>query len=180
MKATSDTTIKLLSYNIHKGFSMGNRQYTLDLIKKGIQESGAELLCLQEVCGPNLHSAKERLHPLHTQFEFLADGIWPHFAYGKNAVYKKGDHGNAILSKYPIVKYFNLDLSTNRFESRGLLHVTLEVTDLVHLHVLTAHLDWLESGRLKQVQKLMIIFRAKFPKTNPYFWRAILTIGENV
>jgi endonuclease/exonuclease/phosphatase family metal-dependent hydrolase len=41
-------TIKLLSYNIHKGFSLTNSQYTLELIKKGIQESAAELLCWQE------------------------------------------------------------------------------------------------------------------------------------
>lgn len=150
----SDFNIKILSYNIHKGFGLGKRKYTLDLIKKGILESGAELLCLQEVCGTNINSAKEKIHPLQTQFEYLADGVWPHFAYGKNAVYKKGDHGNAILSKYPIVAHSNLDLSTNPFESRGLLHATIELPDKSHIEVLSAHLDLLEAGRVKQTQKI--------------------------
>ncbi len=40
---------------------------------------------------------------LDSQFAFLADEIWPHFAYGKNAIYSAGHHGNAILSKHPIL-----------------------------------------------------------------------------
>lgn len=142
--------MKILSYNIHKGFNLSNTQYTLSLIRQGIQDSGADILCLQEVCGHNGHSFKSSIHPLQTQFEFLADGVWPHFAYGMNAVYKEGHHGNAILSKYPIKAFHNLDLSTNRFEKRGLLHATLEVPGAGACHIMTAHLDLFGSNRHKQ------------------------------
>ncbi len=140
----------LLSYNIHKGFNLTKTQYTLDLIKKSIQESGADILCLQEVCGPNHHPVKEQLHPIHTQFEFLADGVWPHYAYGKNAVYVQGHHGNAILSKFPIESFHNLDISTNALEKRGLLHAKITWPQVGSLHVMTAHLNLLHSGRMKQ------------------------------
>lgn len=163
LKAGGDiklNTIKLLSYNIHKGFSLTNTQYTLDLIKKGIQDSGAELLCLQEVCGHNDHAHKDKVHPRSSQFEFLADGAWSHYAYGKNSVYKKGHHGNVILSKYPIVAHHNLDISNNRLERRGLLHAKVQLENNNFLHVMTAHLDLFENGRQKQKEKIVDYIKA--------------------
>ena len=44
-------------------------------------------------------------------YEFLADTIWSQYAYGRNAVYDNGDHGNALLSKFPITHYENHDIS---------------------------------------------------------------------
>lgn len=37
--------------------------------------------------------------------------MWPQFAYGRNAVYPEGHHGNAVLSKHPILAHRNLDVS---------------------------------------------------------------------
>ena len=45
-----------------------------------------------------------------TQFEFLADSIWSHYAYGKNAIYQHGHHGNAILSELPFAISNNVDV----------------------------------------------------------------------
>lgn len=133
--------IKILSYNIHKGFSATNTSYVLDQIKNGLHQTGADLLFLQEVMG---ESEKEK-----SQFEFLADGVWDHFAYGKNAVYVKGHHGNAILSKFPIESWSNINISTNRWESRGLLHAKICVGQH-KLHALSLHLNLLEGGRKRQ------------------------------
>ena len=62
----------------------------------------------------------------NNQFEFLADSIWDHFAYGKNAIYQHGHHGNAILSEIPFNRLHNLDVSTMRISQRGILHGQLE------------------------------------------------------
>lgn len=59
------------------------------------------------------------------QLEALADKQWPHFAYGRNAVYDNGHHGNAILSRYPIRETSNFDVSQHSTESRGVLSCTL-------------------------------------------------------
>lgn len=142
--------LRILSYNIHKGFSLGNQKYILDLIKESIQQFHVDLVLLQEVVGKN-----EKMTPQisESQFEFLADGVWSHFAYGKNAVYDQGHHGNAILSLHPITQSFNLNLSTNRWESRGLLHAVLDVLPEKKIHVISLHLDLFERGRQLQIQK---------------------------
>jgi endonuclease/exonuclease/phosphatase family metal-dependent hydrolase len=61
------------------------------------------------------------------QYEFLADSIWPQYAYGKNVVYPHGDHGNAVMSKYPILYHRNHDASVEGPEKRGLLHCVLHI-----------------------------------------------------
>ncbi len=148
-------SLRVLSYNIHKGFSIGNRNYVLDSIKKSIQQYQADLVLLQEVIGEHEKHLNQPLHkPSESQFEFLADGAWSHYTYGKNAVYDKGHHGNAILSQYPIKKWYNLDLSTNRWESRGLLHAEIETPYHQKIHVMSLHLNLLENGRQQQIKKV--------------------------
>ena len=58
--------------------------------------------------------------PDTTHYEFLADTMWSDFAYGRNAVYPQGHHGNAVLSRYPIEHYENRDVSVDaRVKSAG-------------------------------------------------------------
>lgn len=147
-----DRSLRVLSFNIHKGFDAGNTRFVLDLVRREIREVGADLVFLQEVSGENRRVPERATEP---QFEFLADGVWPHFAYGKNAVTQIGHHGNAILSRFPITAQHNLDLSTNRFEKRGLLHATLSKPDGVKLHALSLHLNLLERSRQVQVDKVV-------------------------
>lgn len=147
--------LRVLSYNIHKGFSQ-SRKFVLEHIKRAIREVDADLVFLQEVIGEH-HGHRRRLKnwPAATQLEFLADSIWRHHAYGKNAVYSDGHHGNAILSQYPFSFYENIDVSTNRFERRGLLHGIIDLPRHADpLHVICLHLDLLDRGRRMQIQRL--------------------------
>jgi len=148
--------LKVLSYNIHKGFALGNRRFVLNRIREAIQTVHADLVFLQEVIGDHKHhSRRVAAWPTTSQFEYLADEVWPHFAYGKNAVYDAGHHGNAILSKYPFTQYENLNISTNKLEQRGMLHCVLNVPGQPYmLHTITLHLNLLKRGRLLQVENL--------------------------
>ncbi len=159
---TKKKTIKILSLNIHKGFSLFNRKYTLDQIKTSIRDLGLDIVCLQEVMGEHTKHARV------PQFEYLADKIWNHHAYGKNAIYTQGHHGNAILSHYKIASHENIDISTNRFERRGILHGILEDPSFHHtrLHVLTLHLDLLGWGRNRQLKRLCSRIE-QIPKNEP-------------
>ena len=155
-----NTSIKVLTYNIHKGFTSFNKKYVLEKIRESIRATDADLLCLQEVMGTG--------SAIKSQFEFIADEMWPHFAYGKNATHSKGDHGNAILSKYPITKWENLDISTNRFEKRGLLYVQLEIPrKTTPLHVFCTHLNLLEGSRKKQIIHLCEKIHERVPPGEP-------------
>lgn len=162
-------SLKVLSYNIHKGFDMGNRRFVLERIRSAIQEVHADLVFLQEVVGAHtIHRRRVPSWPEKTQFEFLADSVWPFFAYGKNAVYKAGHHGNALLSKYPLLQCENLNISTNRLEQRGMLHCVLDVPGYTRaLHTITLHLNLLKSGRLLQIDNLCERIETCVPKSAP-------------
>lgn len=162
-------SIRVLSYNIHKGFSATNLNFILRQIKKSIELVHADLLFLQEVVGHHeLHRNKYEDWPSVSQFEFLADNLWPHFAYGKNAVYTEGHHGNAILSKYPITFFENIDVSTNRLESRGLLHAQIQVPGaLTQVHAICLHLGLFEAGRQIQIDQLCNRIESRIPHNAP-------------
>lgn len=106
--------------------------------------------------------------PLQSQFEFLADELWPHYAYGKNAVYSAGHHGNAILSKFPVISWENIDISTNRVEKRGLLHAVVEVPGHKQpLHAINVHLGLLEGERARQLRFICERIESHVPHGHP-------------
>ncbi|WDD97603.1 endonuclease/exonuclease/phosphatase family protein [Thalassomonas actiniarum] len=152
--------IKVLSYNIHKGMNMGNRKWVLDNIRRLIRRAGADVVFLQEVAGDAGRKTDV------SQFEYLADSVWQHYAYGKNAVYDAGHHGNAILSKFPFISWCNQDISTNRFEHRGVLHgvIANEANPEQECHLLCVHLNLLEAGRRKQLQRICRYVREQVPE----------------
>lgn len=147
--------LKILSYNIHKGFTIGNRDFILEQIRLALRETDADILFLQEVLGDH---SKNKIPDWQTaiQFEYLADTIWPHFAYGKNAVYTEGHHGNAILSKFPIIEWQNHSISTNRFEHRGLLKTKVMIPAIEkEILLCNTHLDLTQKGRDLQTDMIV-------------------------
>jgi endonuclease/exonuclease/phosphatase family metal-dependent hydrolase len=149
--------IKILSYNIHKGFDWKNRNYLIKEMKDFITSSEADIVFLQEVVGKNRKYQGQGI--IDSQFEYLADQIWTHYSYGRNAVYDHGHHGNLILSKFPIESFENIDISTNQIEQRGFLicKISLPLNKQNENHFFYAacsHLNLLHTGRVLQYQKI--------------------------
>ena len=129
--ATAPPQLTVMTVNTHKGFTTFNRKFILPELRDAVRKVGADVVFLQEVLGTHEEPGKKvNGWPEAPHYEFLADSIWPQFAYGRNAVYPHGHHGNAVLSKYPIVHYENRDVSIAGPERRGLLHVVLQVLEL--------------------------------------------------
>jgi endonuclease/exonuclease/phosphatase family metal-dependent hydrolase len=149
-------TLRVATYNIHKGFSSFSRRMAIHELRDKLRELGSDLVFLQEVHGDqSRHAARYEDWPAAPQYEFLADAMWPDFAYGRNAVYDAGHHGNAILSRYPIVRWDNQDISSHRFERRGLLHCEIEIPGWPQtLHCVCVHLALTSRGRGIQIEKL--------------------------
>ncbi len=161
--------INVLTYNIHKGFDRHNRDFVLHRIKQYLHDVEVDIVLLQEIQGRHLHH-ETRLSgwPEVSQFEFLADSIWPHFAYGKNAIYRKGHHGNAILSKFVIAEWNNLNLSRFQRASRSMLHGRIELPGgLGPLHLLCVHLDLLGFERKRQLRELRHYIEATILASEP-------------
>ncbi|MDA8094366.1 MAG: endonuclease/exonuclease/phosphatase family protein [Betaproteobacteria bacterium] len=149
-------TLHVATYNIHKGFSQFSRRMTVHELREELRGLHADVVFLQEVLGTHAgHAERYENWPETPQYEFLADAIWSDFAYGRNAVYEEGHHGNAILSRYPIERWENEDVSAHRFESRGLLHCEIAVNGWDEpLHCVNVHLGLFARDRRKQLLAL--------------------------
>ena len=161
--------INILTYNIHKGFDRFNRDFVLHKIKDQLHDAEVDVVLLQEIQGRHFHHETAiSSWPEVSQFEFLADSIWPHYAYGKNAIYRKGHHGNAILSKYLIAEWNNLNLSRFQRASRSMLHGRIELPDAQGpLHLLCVHLDLIGFERKRQIRELRHYIEATIQDHEP-------------
>jgi len=161
------TTLKIATYNIHKGFSHFNRRVVLHELRDRLRELNADIVFLQEVQGEHAHHP-ERYHnyPGTAQHEFIAEEVWPHCAYGKNCIYEAGHHGNAILSRHPILRSQNMDVSAHRFESRGLLHCEIDLAGYP-AHCLCVHFGLFARGRGVQARVLVDYVRSNIPHDAP-------------
>lgn len=147
--------LKVLTVNTHKGFSPLNRRFVLPELRDAVRTVGADVVFLQEVHGTHRsHGQRYDNWSDVPQYEFLADSMWPVFAYGRNAVYPEGDHGNALLSKFPILRHENLDVTVSGHEERGLLHSVLAVPGQGEVHTVCVHLGLKESQRQLQLKLL--------------------------
>ena len=147
--------LRVATLNIHKGLSHFNRRMVIHELRDGLRALDADLVFLQEVQGLNQrHTMRFAGCPPVPQHEFLAGEQWQH-AYGRNAVYDHGHHGNAILSRYPFVSFENHDVSDHRFERRGLLHCVVAIPGWRrNLHCVCVHLSLHERGRSRQLEAI--------------------------
>ena len=148
-------SLKVATLNLHKGLSQFNRRMVIHELREGLRALAPDLVFLQEVQGVNhRHERRFATWPLAPQHEYLAGTDWQ-CAYGMNAVYDHGHHGNAILSRFPIVSMQNEDVSDHRFERRGLLHCVVTVPGWPrNLHCVCVHLSLHERGRRRQLQAI--------------------------
>ncbi len=161
--------LRMLTMNIHKGFSNFNLAFTLHQLKAALQSTNADILFLQEVVGENLHLQKKIASwPSQSQSEFLADSKWTYQVYGKNMVRHHRHHGNAILSRYEILLHENIPISTYRLEQRGLQHCSISIPNLSKpLHLLNVHLDLTHFSRKKQISQIIHRISDRVPQDSP-------------
>jgi endonuclease/exonuclease/phosphatase family metal-dependent hydrolase len=157
-----DPVLRVLTLNAHQGFSALRRRHLLTRIRDALRVSKADLVFLQEVGGDDEPERSE------SHYEMLADQVWPEFAYGRNAVAGSGHQGNALLSKYPILKWQNVDVSITGVEPRGMLHCLLDVPGVPQpLHAVCVHFGLRESHRRQQLQRLLELISTDVPADAP-------------
>ena len=151
--------LRVATYNIHKGVRGVGPRKRLEIHNLGlaVESFDADLVFLQEV---RLFHTRESRHfhrtsfgwPEQGQAEFLAPPGYES-AYRSNAVTRHGEHGNALLSRWPIGDIGHHDVSDHRFEQRGLLHVPVHWNGS-RLHAVVVHFGLVHRSRVRQVQRL--------------------------
>ncbi len=162
-------TLHVATYNIHKGFSQFNRRMVVHDLRDRLRALEPDIVFLQEVQGlHHRHAERHENWPDAPQHEFLAEDVWKATAYGRNVVYDHGHHGNAILSRFPILATHNQDVTHLRFEKRGMLHCALDVPGLAQqLHCVCVHLSLFGRSRRHQLDALSTRLEALVPATAP-------------
>ncbi|HSV54439.1 MAG TPA: endonuclease/exonuclease/phosphatase family protein [Burkholderiaceae bacterium] len=159
------SVLRVATYNIHKGVQGFGPARRLEIHNLGqaVEQLDADIVCLQEV--RKLHRREEQYFtrwPELPQAEFLAPEGYQS-VYQTNAVTRHGEHGNAVLSRWPVVSHRHEDMSDHRFEQRGLLHVHV----LAHgrpVHVIVLHLGLIPASRARQVAQLQQYVEREVPR----------------
>jgi len=160
--------VRIATYNIHKGVQGIGPQRRLEIHNLGlaVEQFDADIVCLQEVRGIN---RREERHfsrwPVLPQADFLAPPGYQAI-YISNAVTRHGEHGNALLSRWPVLAHQQEDISDHRFEQRGLLHVEVMVHDQP-VHVVVVHLGLIRASRSRQLAQLQRFIAREVPLAAP-------------
>jgi endonuclease/exonuclease/phosphatase family metal-dependent hydrolase len=134
------------TYNVHRWTGLNGRSRP-DPARAGyvISELGADLISLQEVLRPDRGE-----DPL----EALAEALGLHVVFAATRAHKRGEIGNAILSRWPIAGVTMLDLSYNALERRVAIAAQIK-TDEAELDVVATHLALADRTRHRQVMSLL-------------------------
>lgn len=138
--------ISVATYNVHRWSGLNGRGVP-DGSRAGfvISELGADVIALQEVLRPF-----QGEDPL----EAIADGLGLHVAFASTRLHRRGELGNAILSRWPMAGVSVLDLSFSRVERRlamwAQFHFDGGVLDLVATHLALG-----DRTRHRQVRSLL-------------------------
>ncbi len=160
--------VRVATWNIHKGVNGLGPRKRLEIHNIGlaVDQFDADIVCLQEVRKIHRGEARRFAHwPEQEQADFLAP-LGYTAVYQTNAVTKHGEHGNALLTRWPIVRHQHEDMSDHRFEQRGLLHVEILVHELP-VHIIVVHLGLIKASRRRQIEQLTTFIKREIPTHAP-------------
>ena len=162
--------LRVATYNIHKGVMGLRKRSRIHDLRVALHTIDADIVFLQEVQERNERLARRPDHPNGTQLDVLCTGGYLHRAYGMNAVYPHGHHGNAIVSRHTIGQYLNHDISDHALESRGMLHAISHVETrrgAVDIHLINTHFGLIKRSRVRQAEFLIDFVRSEVPPGAP-------------
>jgi len=115
--------LRLMTWNIHKGIGGVDRRYRPERIVGVLRQYEPDIVFLQEVDDGAPRSR------FHAQVDLLGDALdMRHRCYGPNVTLRRGRYGNAILSRWPLSRVANIDLTIGPKKPRAALQARCRVT----------------------------------------------------
>jgi endonuclease/exonuclease/phosphatase family metal-dependent hydrolase len=138
--------LKVATYNVHRWTgATGGSKWLPELASEVISELDADVIALQEVLRPF-----EEADPLVP----LANLRSLYLAFVSTRVHRRGELGNAILSRWPLTSVFALDLSFSRIERRSAIAAQF-ARDANRVSIVATHLAIVDRTRQRQVHELL-------------------------
>lgn len=147
--------ISVGSYNIHSCVGLDRRR-SPERIGRVLAELRCDIYALQEVHNDATRDGARQL-------DYLAERLGMIAVPGLRIVRHRAEYGNAILTRFPVVRVARHDLSLPRFEPRGALDVELDAGD-GRLRVIATHLGLSRKERRVQWQRLLEAVRTAPPE----------------
>ena len=144
--------VRFVSYNIHRAIGV-DRRFAPERIVSILSYLAADVVLLQEV-----DEGVPRSRELDLAKELAVSLGYPHYAVGHNVKLRKGRYGNATLSRWPILRERNIDLTVGLRKRRGCQHTRLLVRSPAgrrhRIEVFNVHLGLSARERARQVDLL--------------------------
>jgi endonuclease/exonuclease/phosphatase family metal-dependent hydrolase len=145
--------LRMMTYNIHRAIGV-DRRFRPDRIVSILADHDPDIVLLQEV-----DEGVPRSRELDLARVLAAGAGYPHVAVGHNVSLRKGRYGNATLSRHPILRERNIDLTIGLRKRRGCQHTEIAVSSgsgPVHaVEVFNLHLGLSARERQQQVGLLL-------------------------
>ena len=148
--------IRLMTYNIHRAIGV-DRRFRPERIVRIAEHPAPDILLLQEV---DEGAPRSRERDLGRD---LAQALgFPYFVVGHNVSLRKGRYGNATLSRYPILRERNIDLTIDSRKRRGCQHTTIEIEKVRgHPHRIDVFNLHLGLSALERVRQIGLLVRSR-------------------
>lgn len=144
--------LAIASYNIHRAIGV-DRRFRPDRIIDILAHHSPDVVLLQEV-----DEGAPRSRELHLASELAGALGYPYFAVGHNVELRRGRYGNATLSRHPILRQRNIDLTVDGRKRRGCQHTTVGAAShkgrIHRLEVFNLHLGLSARERTRQIAVL--------------------------
>jgi len=150
-------SVRLVSWNVHKCVGGFDRRYDPQRTVEVLAAAAPDLVLLQEV------AQNGRLYRHDRQVDLIGDALGMHHrSYFVNVRFgpRRGEYGNAILSRLPIASTENVDLTLSHKKARSVLHAEVRLP-APHGHTRTLHLFNLHLGlsgreRREQLRRFLV------------------------
>jgi endonuclease/exonuclease/phosphatase family metal-dependent hydrolase len=140
--------LRVVTYNIHRAIGV-DRRFRPERIVEVLRHYAGDIVLLQEV-----DEGAPRSRELDLAKELAQALGYPHFAVGHNVSLRKGRYGNATLSRFPILRERNIDLTIGMLKRRGCQHASIQIRKDRPLEVFNLHLGLSARERQKQIERL--------------------------
>lgn len=154
--------IRFVSYNIHRAIGV-DRRFRPDRIVQILAHYKPDVALLQEV---DDGVPRSREIDLARELAGLLD--YPHYAIGHNVTLRRGRYGNATLSRHPILRERNIDLTIDSRKRRGCQHTSIQIAGAdrsAPLEIFNLHLGLSARERARQIG--MLIRSREFSTLDP-------------